>query len=397
MKVKILDILKRLVEYDKKHAIYKNGEDNAYPERTERLINNSVTAKTAANIMTQYLIGKGFGEADNIDVNDNLKLIEFAEDVARDITENRGVFIHVNYNANFEHSSAKVIPFSHCRLGEKDDNDYNGKILVKKDWMDDQEKPKVINVYNPRKEVIKAQINAVKGIENYKGQIYYYNSEKRYHYPLSRIDAVMNDCDSEAQSAIYKNQLLRKGFFGRTVVITRPLIDADVEETIVNDNNQVIRNPLYLQAESEAKRTKDTIEQFLGADNAGGAMVMETDFDGDDLEKAIVFKNIENNIDPDLFNDIEEHIRENILIAFNNLPIDLIKVSSGLSNSGEAVLENKKMYWENTHKERNMVETIVNDIMGNFSGYSGDYLEIQPLIDDVTNQQNTDSAAQATE
>ena len=383
MKVSIVDIFKRLIKYDKKLAIYTNGVDNAYAERTDRLINNSVTAKTASALMTQYLIGDGFGEADNFKVNPDTKLIEFAEDIAKDIVENRGCFIHVNYNLNYQISKAKVLPFNQCRLGQKDDKEYNGKILVKKDWNDNKEKAVVIDVYNPKESVIKTQIAKAGNIDKYKGQIFYYNSERKYYYPLSRIDAVMNDCDSEAQSSLYKNQLLRKGFFGRTVVVTRSLIDEDIDETITDSNGKIIKNPEYIKAESEAEQTKKTIEDFLGAENAGGAMVIQTDFSGEKLEDAILFKNIESNIEPDLFENVENSVRDNILVAFNNLPVGLIKSNEGLfANSAEAIVEMKKTYWENTNKERNTLEQIVNDIMKNFKDYDKQILTVKPLIND---------------
>lgn len=389
MKVSIVDIFKRLVSYDKKLAIYKNGIDNAYPERTDRLINNSVTAKTASSIMVQYLIGDGFGDADKFKVHPDCKLIEFAEDIAKDIVENRGCFIHVNYNLNYEISKAKVLPFNQCRIGEKDSTEYNGKILVKKDWSNDKEDANIIDVYNPKKSVIEAQIKEAGNIDKYKGQIFYYNSERKYYYPLSRIDAVMNDCDSEAQSAVYKNQLLRKGFFGRTVVVTRNLIDDDIEPTLIDENGNSIVNPEYRTAESEAEQTKKTIEDFLGAENAGGAMVIQTDFAGDDLENAIVFKNIESNIEPNLFENVENSVRDNILVAFNNLPVGLVRSNEGLfANSAEAILEMKKTYWENTSKERNTLEQIINDLMKNFKDYSGEILTVKSLIDDSIQANN---------
>lgn len=386
MKVDIFDIVKRLIKWDNKLEIYINGVDNAYPERSERLINNSVTAKTASNIMVQYLLGKGFGDADNLKVNSNTKLIDFAEDIAQDIADNRGVYIHVGYDANFDYSSFKVLPFGWCRLGKKDSKEYNGKILIKQDWNDNKEKPEVLDVFNPNKNVVKSQIEAAKGIDKYKGQVLFYSLETKYYYPLSRIDSVMNDCDSEAQSGIYKNQLLRKGFFGKTVIVTRPLIDANVEEYL----NDGTLNPEYIKAQSEAELTKKTLEDFVGAENAGGAMLVQMDFAGDKFEDAILFKNIESNINPDLFQNVENSVRENILIAFNNLPVGLVKSNEGIfSNSGEAIKEMKKTYWENTSKERNILETIINDLLKGFSKYNGEYLTIKPLIDD-NNQVNNE-------
>ena len=387
MKVSVLDYLKRLVKWDSKLEIYTNGIDNAYPERMERLKNNSVTSKTASNIMVQYLLGKGFGEADKVMVGKNLKLIDFAEDVAEDIVDQKGFFVHVNYNLNYEISSLKVLPFNSCRLGKKDSDKYNGKILIKEDWSDAKEVAKVIDVYNPKKDVLEAQINEAGSIDKYKGQVLYYNIDNKYYYPLSRIDAVQNDCDSEAQASVYKNQLLRKGFFGKTLVVMPPLVDDTIQEHIYIDGKQTI-NPEYQHLRSEADKTKATIEEFIGAENAGGAMLMEMEFAGDDIEKTILFKNIESNLEPDLFKNVEESVRENILIAYNNLPIDLVKVSSGLSNSGEAVLQNKLMYQENTTKERNILEKVVNDLMKRFDGYNGEYLTIKKLVDDTTDRQD---------
>lgn len=388
MIVSVLDYFKRLVKFDSKLDIYTNGIDNAYPERIERLKNNSVTAKTASNIMVQYLLGKGFGESDNLMVGKNLKLIDFAEDIAEDIVDHKGLFVHVKYDANYDISSMKYLPFSWCKVGKKDSELYNGKILIKQDWSDSNEKAEIIDVYNPKKEVIDAQIKASKGIENHKGQILFVNLDNKYIYPLSRIDAVQQDCDSEYQASVYKNQLLRKGFFGKTLVVMPPLVDAGISETIYNDLGQQVPNPEYQRLRSEADVTKGIIEKFIGAENAGGAMLMEMEFAGDDIEKTLLIKNIESNLEPDLFKNVEESVRENILIAYNNLPIDLVKVSSGLSNSGEAVLQSKLMYWENTNKERNVLETVINDLLKRFNNYQGGYVTIKKLIeDDTTNNE----------
>ncbi len=201
----LLNIYKKIITWDKKLDIHTNGNDNNYPERMERLKNNSVTAKMASSIMVQYLIGKGFGESDNIKIGKD-KLIYIATDIATDIVDNKGVFIHVNYNANLEVSDFKVLPFNQCRIGEKDSNDYNGKILVYKDWSGKVEvnNVKVLNVFNPEKEVLKYQIKKAGSIEKFKGQILYFNMDRKYYYPLSRIDPVSHDCNSEYNASVYK-------------------------------------------------------------------------------------------------------------------------------------------------------------------------------------------------
>ena len=74
LKTTLIEIYKKLTTYDKRIGIITNGVDNLYPERVDRFINNSVTAKTCAKIMATYIAGKGFGEVnDNIIVNSKEK------------------------------------------------------------------------------------------------------------------------------------------------------------------------------------------------------------------------------------------------------------------------------------------------------------------------------------
>lgn len=73
-------------------------------------------------------------------------------------------------------------------------------------------------------------------------------------------------------------------------------------------------------------------------------------------------------------------------MAFNNLPVVLVKSpdSAMFGNSGSSLLEAKKMYWENTSKERNKLETIINDVVQNLQTWNGQYIFIQTLIQPVT-------------
>ena len=378
MKTLLIDVWKRLTPWSKSADVYANDTDNAYPERMDRLINNSVTAKSAAAIMVQYLIGRGYGEHDNLIVNKdkNLKLIDFADDVADDLAKQRGVFIHINWNALYKITDFSVIPYEWCRIGKTDSNDYAGKIAVCKEWL----KPKrsdiqLIDIYNPRKKVIDAQVEKAGGWEHYKGQVLFVNMDTKLLYPLSRIDSVSEDCDSEAQASVYKNRLLRKGFFGNTLVVTRPLVGDGLEQG----------SKAFQDAESERERFQQAIKDSLGAENTGGVLCLEMDFAGEKLEDAILIKQIESRIDDKLFNYTESSVRENILVAFNNLPAGLIKTNetSLFGNSGEAIREMKRTYWENTTKERSLLTSVINRLLEKSQDHSS--LKVQPLklIDDA--------------
>ena len=379
MRTLLIDVWKRLTPWSKSADVYANDTDNAYPERMDRLINNSVTAKSAAAIMVQYLLGKGFGaENDNLIINKskNLKLIDFADDIADDLVKQRGVFIHINWNALYKIADFSVIPYEWCRIVRTDSNDYAGKVAVCKDWL----KPKrsdiqLIDVFNPRKKVIDAQVEKAGGWEHYKGQVLFINMDTKLLYPLSRVDSVADDCDSEAQAAIYKNRLLRKGFFGNTLVVTRPLVGEGLEPG----------SHALQEAESEREKFQQALKDSLGAENTGGVLCLEMDFAGEKLDDAILVKQIESKIDDKLFNYTETSVRENILVAFNNLPAGLIKTNehSLFGNSGEAIREMKRTYWENTTKERNLLITVLNQLLQQSQDYPSLKVEPLKLIDDA--------------
>jgi hypothetical protein len=388
MKVTVLDIIKRLVKWDKKLEIYQNGEDNLYPERIDRIINNSVTAKMASNMMVQYVIGKGFGEADNFKINDNQKLIDFAIDVADSMVRQRGIAIHFDYNLNFEAINPKVLDFTKIRLGKKDSTHYNSKIVFKNDWSDQKEKEIIFDVFNKSAKVVEAQIQKAGSIEKYKGQVLYINLDSRYFYPLSRIDAVLNDCDSESQAAIYKNMILRKGFFGKQIIMTPPLISNDEPEMVLNDAGQLVRNREFAKRQAEADEVKKTIESFIGSENAGGALMIESPDFINGIDTIFKIQTINSELNDKMFEYTENSVSKNILMAFNNLPVALVKSpdSAMFGNSGESILEAKKMYWENTSKERNKLETIINDIVQNLPTWNGVYVPIVSLFEQSAEQ-----------
>lgn len=372
--ISITDIFKKSVKLDKKANVYFNGEDNAYPERMDRLINNSVTAKTATNLMIQSLLQKGLGEHSAVIVNKNKQLTfsDFADDVANSKVRQRGIYVWIGWNANYKIGSVQLLPFHSCRVSKQDSEEYSSKICYSKMWDENKQTDLIeFDVYNPNKDVIDSQVTKAGGWEKYKGQVLYINDDNDYIYPLSRIDAVQMDCDSESQASIYKNVLLRKGFFGKTMVVTRPLTDSDLPKTIVVDNKEVV-NPEYYQQESERDAFKKTIEDFVGAENSGGAIHIELDFEHEDLDKAILFKNIESKIDDKLFDFTESSVRNNILVAFNNLPNGLVQQSEGIfSNSGEAIKEMKKQYDDNCAKEREQLVILLNNIWKQMENYDG--------------------------
>lgn len=384
VKTTIVEIYKKLTTYDKKIGIITNGIDNLYPERVDRFINNSVTAKTCARIMATYLSGNGWGvDNDKIIVNSKEKttLQKFTSKISTSLSKQRGAFIQVTYNLNYEPDSYSVLPYNNCRLGKKDDDKYNGKIGVSDKWDDSKIKESdviFVNVFNNDKSIIKYQIESQKGdtdvekIANYKGQILYFNLDDEYIYSLSQVDAVLKDCDSEAQASVYKNRSLRKGYMGQKAIITKPLADSLSEYDSAED---------YHLALSERDNFIKTFKDSMGAENQGGINLFEMEHEGDSLDDLIKIIDIDSGITDDTFKHTEESVFNNILMAFNSLPSGLVRPVNGLfGQTGDAINQMKLVYQDNTRTERKEIEQIIQFLMSIFTNpVTG--LELQLLVE----------------
>ena len=375
-----LQIFNKTPKYDKSKKVHLNGVDNNYPDFVESIISESVTASRCAKLMADYISGKGFGDELNkviVHKEKQTTLLKFAQDIAESIAEQNGVFIHCNYDGNHDITSMDVLPFSDCRVGKKDGNDYSGKILTCNDWGDNKKvkQATVIDVYNPDKKVIQQQIEAAEGINNYNGQILYFRFGK-YTYPLAPIHPCIKDSESETQAAIYKHTSLKKGFFGKTLVVTKPMVSATPKE----EEN-------YQEQLTQRENFRKTIQEFVGAENSDGVMHMEMELEGDSIDDEIIFKNIDSNINDKLFAHTETSVSDNIRMCFNNVPAALIRSQDGklFGSSGEAINSMKEFYQEQTTKERMILNEIVNKLMSRFVKKQ-ENLKIVPL---TTSNQET--------
>jgi hypothetical protein len=400
----IVELDKRVVDFDKTIGIYKNGFDNLYSERVMRVINNSATAKPSAKLFRKYIVGKGLGDTLNSFVfnkDKQLSLWNAILNIGDSYSYHAGCFVHVNYNLEGKIISGDVLPFEDCRIGKADDKKYSGKIIVYDNWDGskgtiDKKKFHVIDVFNPNKKVVLSQIEKAGDIENYKGQIFYYNPYNLI-YPLSPIDNVINDADSEYMSSVFKNRSLRKGFFGKKILITPPMVDDNLRvddtalptEALVEKRNQI----------SERDAFNKNLKKFIGADEIDGLFHMELDLDGDDIEKELKFIDVETNINDKLFEYTEKSTANNIRKAYNNIPSILIENSdnSVFGQSGEMLKQAKVFYQEQTEEERNIIaKEILTPILNHFEGFTmpQDGINILPLIDTATS--NKTEEAQAT-
>lgn len=370
----IKSIFNRIAKFDTKKGVYNNGSENNYPELIESLVINSVTALSCKNLMARFITGKGFGDLNDLLVHkeEQISLLRFLQDISDSVAEQYGAYIHVNYNGEYKIKDMKILPFADCRVGRKDSNRYAGKILVCSDWSDAKEvrNAVAVDVYNPNKKVIEAQVEKAGSIDKYNGQILFVNPSK-FTYPIAPLHPCIEDADSEKQTSIYKNKSLRKGFFGKMLVVTRPMVDA-----LENEESEEYKKQI-----SERETFRENIQEFIGVENNDGVMHFELEFDEDDIEKAVLFKQIDSNIDDKLFAHTENSVADNIRSCYNNVPAALVRSQDGklFGSSGEAIKAMKEFYQDQTENERLIVEQTINRLLRNFHEPKDD-LKIIPLI-----------------
>lgn len=398
-----ISIFQKIVAYDKKLGIHNNGVDNNYPDFVEYVISESVTTRTCSNLMTSYLVGQGFGNnLNDLIINEHLNttLLQFSQRLSKSIADHTGVFIHVNYDENYEPVDPSILPFGNCRVGKKDAKKYNSKIIVCENWGDKKAtaQKEIIDVWNPNKKIVKAQIKKAGGFEKYKGQVLYYK-ETQYIYPLSRLHPCIKDAEAETASSIFKYTSLKKGFFGKTLVVTKPMVDHDLKLT--RDNEERAK---YEDQISERKKFRETMGSFMGVDNLDGVLHLEAEFESDNIDKEILFKNIDSNIDDKIFAHTEASVKDNIRTCYNNVPPSLIMSQDGklFGSSGEAIREMKLFYQDQTKWERLTVQSIIRKIFKSDDRIPDD-IAIIPLIEEVDSKKsknkskdkNTDSSPEA--
>lgn len=356
MKSKIPQAYKeeRRVIYNKRFGVIFNGEDNLFPLITENTINLSPTATQCAWTYETFIGGGGF-EEDLSEVNlspnfwENYTPEDLLSDVAESASIHQACFIIVNYNANYQKDSYKLVPYELGRVGKQDSDSYSGRIVVspngwgrglKKDEVD------VYDVYNPRPEVIQKQVDRDGGWHNYKGQILFFKMNNKYIYPKPLIEG--GEVFAEVE---YKMGLFYKG-----------TVDRSFEDITF------IRHRQFPEKSDEDDFYKN-IDSLSGVENSSSKLIIQDDWD-DEREKSGNFKfdTIKNEVKSEKYAHFETSASNFIRKKFKNIPPQLIDYVSGkLGNtSGEDLVKAQSVYNALTAKDRNKIERLFQELFHNY-------------------------------
>jgi hypothetical protein len=343
------------------------GEDNNYPTRMERIISSSITAKSAQKMLARFIIGKGFRDPMLNDVivgKDDYRrpvtAYKLLTQIANSISKFNGFYVRVQYDMNYNVAGLRHEPFKYCRFGMLDDKDYSGKVVIYNNWdkyrnnKNDRSKFVIVDTFNPDKKVIASQVSRIEktlSIDNaqafkkHLGQVYFNFVDDEYIYPVSPIDPVLWDADTESQIGKFKNGELRRGFFLKYIV-----------------------HHTEFENQRDAEEFAEYMKNMMGGDHEISVMILEGTFDkatGKLIEnESIKIEKLEQNINDKLFETYETSTQNNIRKAFDAIPQVLIDYQDSQlgTTSGEALLQAAKFYNSQTLQKRDLVTESFGDL-----------------------------------
>lgn len=199
------------------------GINNNYPQIASLVVSTSTNAINCMRRYAKFIRGNGFKDKVFYKSVVNFKgqtcdtLLRLC---SNDLAEYGGYAIHINYNILGEKTSIEHIPFEDCRLGLEDDNGYVAKIAVNSDWTGIKGKKgnikkntDFIDVFNPSKEVVIAQIAKAGGINEYKGQILFVSTAGEMEYPKTMYDSAITDISTDEGLGNIRYRNARNNFF----------------------------------------------------------------------------------------------------------------------------------------------------------------------------------------
>jgi len=232
--------------------------DNAYPQRVEQIINGSSTATLTTNLALMFLFGKGFSDAEfGKQVVDRKKLTtnKLLRKAGLDILKFGGCAIHVNFNANYQPVSFNYIPFEYARLTDAESK-HPDKVAIYDNWDKsngriEEKEIEYFDFFTLEPAKVQAQVDEAGGWHNYKGQIYYYSPNGK-SYPLSPVDSVLEDMQTDGLTKTFKYRNIATNFMASYIIEMNAFASDDD------------RDEFY-----------DTMAEFQGADEAMKFMLLE--------------------------------------------------------------------------------------------------------------------------
>lgn len=211
------------------------GVDNLYPQHLSRIVSASPTGSLVIGRRANYIEGDGLRSrilSDAIVNRGGESMDDIHALCSADMALYEGFALHLNYDALGRVVSIAHLPFENCRLAEPDDYGYVSEVAVHIDWSGKStlagKKVSVTKdnierfpIFDPRPEVVAAQIEAVGGIDYYKGQVLYVSRAGRNRYSEVSYDGVLTDMSTDEGIANVDMRNVRNNFMPAGMLITK--------------------------------------------------------------------------------------------------------------------------------------------------------------------------------
>ena len=362
------------VSYIRQLGIQSYGDDNLYPQTLRQIVQASATGSECMERYADFIEGYGFRDVPFSEYVVNRRgdtVDDIHELVCKDVAMYNGFALHVNYNINGQIVELHHVPFENCRLLDEDSMGYVGKIAVHPDWSGkkirdtkplrvSKETIDYIDVFNPRKNVVLAQMEYSGGVEFYKGQILWVSGSGNNTYPLGRADRVATEMSTDEGLANVKYRNVRNNFFPAGIMVTRKAASFDKGDRFEDDDD-----------------FQEVIKQMQGDTNV--SKILEVQIENDE-EKPEFLEMHSKNYDKE-FSVTDASVVERIYSAFGQEPWYSIRIGK-VGFSGDILRDAFDYYNSIVTKQQRMIERVFDRLFGYWfevANSSGDY-SVKPLI-----------------
>lgn len=368
------------VSYCSTLNIQRYGRDNLYPQRMRNLIQSSHTGGACCERYQTFIEGNGLNNTEFSEyvcnragdtVDDIFRLI------AHDMAMFHGFALHVNYNVFGEIVEVSHVPFEACRLEEETEDGKVVYINYHPDWTGhksrkgryirvSKENVKKIYTFNPRREVVQAQIIKSGGIESYKGQILWFSMAGKWEYPCPIYDKVVTNLSTDEGLDNVKYRNVRNNFLVAGMIVHKKGSSIGLDEN---------GNPI--DTKDNVDNFSESLNIFQGDENACALMDVTLESDEDKPE----FVSFEASNFDRKYELTEQSVTKSIYTAFGQEVFYRVAEGS-LGFSTDIMTDAFKYYNSYTSSPRRAISRALRRIFSYWkekANPSDDY-EIQPLV-----------------
>ena len=324
---------------DTSNRITNYGQDNLYPQRCKSVMLLSPIAKSCVNLMASFIRGDGFERGDKVlneqgeTANDLLYLI------SQDLALFNGYGLHINSTGLGIPHTVEYVDFENIRLGLKNTSGNINDARVSINWEendpslpDDQLRIERFKLYSPSEAGREA-------ITEKKGMLLYVTPRKN-QYPLSAIDAIIEDCQSNHELSKFALGNITNGFLSMSIFKYPSGGDSEVEE----------------------EKLRQKLNDFKGSANANSVIIASIDEDSENFANLV--EQIPANNNDSLFINTTLNVKNSILNSFA-LPNSLLgMLPAGALFTAQQIADDYVYMNLRTKDIRNQIERIFNEKLG---------------------------------